>query len=259
MLPVVDKPLIQYAVEEAVKAGIGEVIIVTALGRRAIEDYFERSPQLESFLEQRGETERLRQMRELSRLVDIRFVRQKEPLGLGHAILLTREIVGNEPFVVMLPDDIIDSDVPGLPQMMEVYERYGVSVVAVETVSEEDTGKYGIIKPRKISKRIYEVLGLVEKPEPGQAPSRLGIVGRYILTPEIFDVLAVTPPGKNNEIQLTDAMQSLLKHQKLSAYELEGTRYDTGTPLGWLKANVALALKRKDVGPELRKYLKKLL
>ena len=259
MLPLVDKPLIQYSVEEAINSGIEQVIMVTALGKRAIEDYFDRSFELEYFLEQKGDTELLRQMQELSNLVDISYIRQKEQLGLGHAILTARNIVGEEPFAVILPDDIIDSDVPSLKRMIEVYEEYGAGVVAVERVSDENIRKYGIIEPRQVSDGIYQVMSLVEKPEPAQAPSNLGIVGRYILTPEIFDVLMVTPPGKGKEIQLTDGLQLLLKQQELYAYELDGIRYDAGTPLGWLEATVALALNRDDVGPELRKSLRKLL
>lgn len=259
MLPLVDKPLIQYSVEEALDSGIEQVIMVTAQGKTVMEDYFDRSIELEHFLEQKGDTGRLSQMRELSRMVDVCYIRQKEQLGLGHAILMARETVGDEPFAVVLPDDIIDSEVPSLKRMMEIYEKYEAGVVAVERVGDEDTRKYGIIEPKRVSDRIYQVLSLVEKPEPAQAPSRLGIVGRYVLPPQIFDVLAVTPPGKGNEIQVTDALQLLLKQQKLYAFELEGTRYDTGNPLGWLKANVALALKRDDLGPELREYLKKLL
>ena len=261
MLPLVDKPLIQYAVEEALNSGIEQVIIVTAQGKSAIEGYFERSPELEHFLEQKGDTEHLSQMQEISSMADVCYIRQKEQLGLGHAILTAKEIVDDEPFAVILPDDIIDSNVPSLKRMIEIYEKYGAGVVAVERVGDEDTRKYGIIEPRQVgvSERIYQVLSLVEKPEPAQAPSRLGIVGRYVLTPQIFDVLAVTPPGKGNEIQVTDALQLLLKQQKLYAFELEGIRHDTGTPLGWLKANVALALKSPDLGPELREYLKKLL
>ena len=259
MLPLVDKPLIQYAVEEAIKSGIEQVIMVTAMGKRAIEDYFDRSLELEYFLERKGETELLRKMLEISSLMDICYVRQKEQLGLGHAILMVKDVVGNEPFAVMLPDDIIDNDIPGLKQMIEVYEKYGSGVIAVERVSDEDTGKYGIIEPKQVDKKVYQVMSLVEKPEPSQAPSNLGIVGRYILTPRIFDILKFTQPGKNGEIQLTDALNLLLKEQQLFACELEGTRYDAGTPLGWLKANVALALKRDDIGLEFKNYLKKLL
>jgi len=259
MLPLVDKPLIQYAVEEAIKAGIEKVIMVTALGKRAIEDYFDRSFELECFLEQKGLTKLLKQMRELSNLVDICYIRQKEQLGLGHAVLTAKNIVGEEPFAVILPDDIIDSRVPTLKRMTDVYEKYGAGVIAVEPVSDEATRKYGIIKPRPVAKGIYQVLGLVEKPEPQEAPSRLGIVGRYILTPQIFAALEATPPGKGREIQLTDGLNRLLKQQKLYAYEISGVRYDTGTPLGWLEANVSMALKHSDIAPDFRSYLRGLL
>ncbi|MFC1901572.1 UTP--glucose-1-phosphate uridylyltransferase GalU [Chloroflexota bacterium] len=259
MLPLVDKPLMQYSVEEALGSGIEQVVVVTARGKQAIDDYFDDCSELEHFLEQKGDKDRLRQMRELSRLVDICYIRQKEQLGLGHAILTAKNIVGDEPFAVILPDDIIDSDVPSLKRMIDVYEQYGAGVVAVERVDDESTRKYGIIEPKPVAEGIYQVLGLVEKPEPAQAPSRLGIVGRYVLTPQIFDAITVTPPGKGGEIQITDSMQILLKEQKLYAFELEGVRYDTGTPLGWLEATVALALKRNDIGPEFREYLRKLL
>jgi UTP--glucose-1-phosphate uridylyltransferase len=259
ILPVVDKPLIHYAVEEAIKSGIEQIILVTAMGKRAIEDYFDRSIELENYLERKGEAELLRKMLEITSMADICFVRQKEQLGLGHAVLIVKELVGNEPFAVLLPDDIIDSEVPALKQMMEVYQKYNSDMVAVEKVKDEDISKYGIIEPREIEKRVYEVLSMVEKPELAKAPSHLGIVGRYILTPRIFDILKLTPPGKNGEIQLTDALNVLLKEESLCAYELDGVRYDAGTPLGWLKSNAALALKRDDIGPELGKYLKTLL
>jgi len=259
MLPLVTKPLIQYSVEEAINSGIEQIVVITAQGKRAIEDYFDRSFELEYFLEQKGETKLLQEMRELSSLVDICYIRQKEQLGLGHAILTAKGIVGKDPFAVLLPDDIIDSKVPVLKQMIEVYEQYKTSVVAVERIASQDTVKYGIIEPEKVSGHIYQVLGLIEKPEPTQAPSNLGIVGRYILMPEIFDALEVIPPGKNREIQLTDALQLLLKQQAMCAYEFEGVRYDAGTPLGWLKATIAFALKHPDIGQELREYLRQLI
>ncbi len=259
MLPLVDKPLIQHSVEEAINSGIEQIILITALGKRAIEDYFDRSFELEYFLEQKGETKRLQEMRELSDLVNVCYIRQKEQLGLGHAILIAKEIVGEEPFAVLLPDDIVDSHVPVLKQMIEVYEQYQTNIVAVERVSRQDTIKYGIIEPREISEHIYQVLSLAEKPEPAQAPSNLGVVGRYILMPQIFDVLEITPRGKNQEIQLTDALQLLLREQAILAYEFGGVRYDTGTPLGWLKATIAFALKHPDIEPELREYLRQLL
>jgi UTP--glucose-1-phosphate uridylyltransferase len=259
MLPLINKPLIHYAVEEAINSGIEQVILVTALGKNAIEDYFDRSFELEYFLEQKGEVRLLREMREISNLINICYIRQKEQLGLGHAILATRDIVGGEPFAVLLPDDIISGKVPALKQLLEVYERYKTSVLAVEQVSGQDTVKYGIIEPGEISSRLHQVLSLVEKPEPDDAPSNLGIVGRYILMPEIFDALKATRPGKNREIQITDALQLLLKEQKIVACEFEGVRYDTGTPLGWLEATMALALKHPDFGPQLKAYLRKLL
>ena len=259
MLPLVNKPLIHYAVEEAINSGIEQIVLVTALGKNAIEDYFDRSFELEYFLEQKGETKLLREMRELSDLVNICYIRQKEQLGLGHAILATRDIIADEPFAIILPDDVIESRVPALKQMLEVYGQYGTNVIAVERVNRQDTVKYGIIEPREISGRLYQVLSLVEKPEPHEAPSNLGIVGRYILMPEIFDALKATPPGKNREVQLTDALRLLLKQQSINAYEFEGVRYDTGNPLGWLRATVALALKHPEIGAELKEYLRKLL
>ena len=259
MLPLVNKPLIQYSVEEAINSGIEQIIMITALGKQAIEDYFDRSFELEYFLEQKGETERLKEMRELSHLVDICYIRQKEQLGLGHAILTAKGIIGDEPFAVLLPDDIISSKVPVLKQMVKVYEEYNTNVVAVERISRQDTIKYGVIEPKPVSERVHQVLSLVEKPEPTKAPSDLGVVGRYILMPQIFDALVDVPSGKNQEIQLTDALQLLLSQQAAYAYEFEGVRYDTGTPLGWLEATVALALKHTDIGQELKEYLRKLL
>ena len=259
MLPLINKPLIQYSIEEAINSGIEQIIIVTALGKRAIEDYFDRSFELEDVLEQKGEIKLLQEIRELSNLVDICYIRQKEQLGLGHAVLTAKSIVGEEPFAVLLPDDIIDGKVPVLKQMIGVYEQYKTNIIGVEHISSKDTTKYGIIEPRRISGRIYQVLSLAEKPEPAQAPSDLGVVGRYILMPQIFDVLEVTPPGKNQEIQLTDALQLLLRQQAIYAYEFEGVRYDTGTPLGWLEATIAVALKHPDIGQELREYLRQFL
>ncbi len=259
MLPLVNKPLIQYSVEEAINSGIEQIILITALGKRAIEDYFDRSFELEYILEQKKETELLKEMQELSGLVNICYIRQKEQLGLGHAILVAKDIIGDEPFAVLLPDDIIESKVPVLKQMIEVYEQHKASVIAVERISKEDTVKYGIIEPGRVSDHVYQVLGLVEKPEPAKAPSDLGVVGRYILTPQIFDTLEVTPPGKNREIQVTDALQLLLKQQAIYACEFQGVRYDTGTPLTWLKATIAFALKHPDFGRELKEYLRQLL
>jgi len=259
MLPLINKPIIQYSVEEAINSGIEQITVITALGKRAIEDYFDRSFELEYVLEQKGETKLLQEMRELSDLIDICYIRQKEQLGLGHAILTAKGIIGDEPFAVLLPDDIIDSKMPTLKQMIEVYEQYKTNIIAVERVSSQDTIKYGIIEPRKVSDHIYQVLSLAEKPQPAQALSDLGVVGRYILMPQIFDILEVTPPGKNQEIQLTDALQLLLKQQAIYACEFKGTRYDTGTPLGWLEATIAFALKHPDIRPKLREYLRQFL
>ncbi|MBI2869724.1 MAG: UTP--glucose-1-phosphate uridylyltransferase GalU [Chloroflexi bacterium] len=259
MLPLVDKPLIHYAVEEAIDAGIDDIILITALGKYAIENYFDRSPELECFLEKKGQTKLLEQTRALSGMVDICYVRQKEQLGLGHAVLAARKVVGDQAFAVILPDDIIEFPETALKQMVRVFDRYQASVVAVERVTPEKVNKYGIIAPGAPSGRVFPVRGLVEKPEPAEAPSDLGIVGRYILTPAIFDAIAATPPGRNGEIQLTDAMQLLTRAQPVYAYEFEGVRYDVGNPLGLLKATIALALKRPDMGPELRSYLRGML
>jgi len=258
MLPLIDIPLIQYSVDEAISSGIEQIIMVTARGKSSMEDYFDRCVELECFLEEKGDTEKLERMRQLSHLADISSIRQKEQKGLGHAILAAKNMVGSEPFAVILPDDIIDSKGPTLKRMMDIYEQYEAGVVAVERVSDEDTSRYGIVETEAVADRVYRALKLMEKPEPDETASRLGIVGRYIFTTEIFDMIVRTTPGAVNEIQITDAMQLLLGEQKFYAYELEGIRYDTGTPSGWLKANIAYALKRNDIGPELREYLRQL-
>jgi len=258
MLPLVDKPIIQYVIEEAVASGIKHVIIVTAIGKRAIEDHFDRSFELEHIVEKKGDAELLRKLQNISELADICYIRQKEQLGLGHAILVTKELIGDEPFAVFLPDDLIQARVPAMKQMIEVYNRYQNSVIAVEPVAKEDTKAYGIIKPKQVEDRVYQVLNLVEKPAPKEAPSNLGIVGRYILTPEIFRMLEKTAPGKGGEIQLTDGLRLLLEKQPIFAYQFEGIRYDTGTPLGFLKASVEFALNRPDIGAKFREYLRQL-
>ena len=259
MLPLINKPLIQYAVEEAINSGIEQIILVTSLGKNAIEDYFDRSFELEYLLEKRGETKLAEEMRKLSAMVNVCYIRQKEQLGLGHAVLATKGIVGEEPFAVILPDDIIESEVPALKQMLDIYEQYKTSVVAVERIEREDTVKYGVIKPNYVSERVYQVMHLVEKPMPEKAPSDLGIVGRYILTPQVFGALSVTQPGANREIQLTDALQAILKEEKIYACEFKGIRYDTGTPSGWLKASIAYALKHPDFGQDLKEYIRQIL
>jgi len=258
MLPLVDKPIIQYVIEEAVASGIKQIIIVTALGKRAIEDHFDRSFELEDILKKKGDRELLRKLQNISELADICYIRQKEQLGLGHAILVTKDLIGDEPFAIFLPDDIIEAKVPAMKQMIEVYNRYQHSVIAVEPVAKENTKAYGIIAPKQLEDRVYQVLSLVEKPEPKDAPSDLGIVGRYILTPEIFGMLEKTTPGKGGEIQLTDGLRLLLEKQPIYAYQFEGIRYDTGMPLGFLKASVEFALNRPDIGAKFREYLRQL-
>jgi len=258
MLPLVDKPMIQYVIEEAVASGIKHIIIVTALGKRAIEDHFDRSVELELALKKKGDGELLKKVQRISELADICYIRQKEQLGLGHAILVTKDLIGDEPFAIFLPDDIIEAKVPAMKQMIEVYNRYQHSVIAVEPVAKEDTKAYGIIAPKQVEDRVYQVLSLVEKPEPQDAPSDLGIVGRYILTPEIFGMLEKTAPGKGGEIQLTDGLRLLLEKQPIYAYQFEGIRYDTGSPLGFLKASVEFALRRPDIGHNFKEYLRHL-
>ncbi|MBI4320593.1 MAG: UTP--glucose-1-phosphate uridylyltransferase GalU [Chloroflexi bacterium] len=255
MLPIVDKPIIQLAVEEAVASGIEEVIIVTGRGKRAIEDHFDISFELEHFLQKKGDGELLREVREVSNLATVYYIRQKEPLGLGHAVLVAKALVGNEPFAVLLSDDIVDARTPCLKQLIDVYERYKCSVLAVEQVPTEQTTSYGIIQSRLLDTRLHQVLGVVEKPRPEEAPSDLGIVGRYILTPEIFELLEKTPPGKGGEIQLTDGIQSLLQKEAVYACEFEGKRFDAGAKLGFLKATVEFALKRPDLSADFREYL----
>jgi UTP--glucose-1-phosphate uridylyltransferase len=256
MLPLVDKPIIQYVVEEAVASGIEEIIIVTGRGKRAIEDHFDISFELEYFLNQKGDTQALREIRSISDMATIHYIRQKEPLGLGHAILVAEELVDDEPFAIFLSDDLIEAPTPCMKQMIEVYDRYKCSVIAVQRVPKEDTASYGIIEPRQIEDRVYQVSNMIEKPEPKEAPSDLAIIGRYILTPEIFEFLAQVPAGKGGEIQLTDGLRALLRRQAIYGYEFVGTRYDAGSKLGFLKASVEYALRRPDLGPEFREYLK---
>ena len=258
MLPVVDKPIIQYAVEEAVNSGIDEIIIVTGRNKRAIEDHFDISFELEYFLQKKGELELLRQVREISELATVYYIRQKEPLGLGHAVLVTKELVKNEPFAVILSDDLIVSDVPCMKQMIEIYERYKCSVIAVERVPKDEVKNYGVIAGKKIDEGIYQVTDLVEKPSVEEAPSDLAIVGRYILTPEIFPMLEKVKPGRGGEIQLTDGLKMLLEKEAIYAYEFKGKRYDTGSKLGFLIASVELALKREGLGEQFKEYLKSL-
>ena len=259
MLPLLNKPIIQYSVEEAIGCGVELVIFVTALGKRSMEDYFDHAFELEHFLEQHGKAKLAAEVKRLSNMVDICYVRQKEQLGLGHAVLTAKNVVGNEPFILFLPDDIFVDGAATLKQMMEIYARYEASVLSVKEVPEEDVDRYGVISPRRIGPRLYQAMELVEKPERKEAPSRLAIMGRYVLSPDIFPALEATRPGRGQEIQLTDGLQRLAHERAVYAYEFEGERYDAGTMQTWLETTIALALKDPELGPSLRKYLAKLL
>ena len=260
MLPLVDKPIIQYGVEEAVAAGCDQIIIVTGRGKQAIEDHFDVSYELEKMLEERGKTDLLQIVRQISDMIHVAYVRQKEALGLGHAVLTARELVGNEPFAVLLADDVIDAEVPCLKQMMQVFEQTQCSVIATQVIEGPAISAYGVLKVKpadgRFNGRLYEVLDLVEKPRLEEAPSNLAIIGRYILTPVVFDTLSNIKPGSGGELQLTDGLHLLLKKEKMYAYVYEGKRHDTGDKLGFLKATVEFALKRPDLGEALRQYLK---
>jgi UTP--glucose-1-phosphate uridylyltransferase len=260
MLPLVDKPVIQYAVEEAVSAGIEQVIIVTSSQKRAIEDHFDLSYELEVLLEAKGDIEMLRRVRHIGELAQISYVRQREQLGLGHAVLVARDLVGPEPFAVVLSDDVILAPRPAIGQLMNVYQQVHSSVIAVMEVPPDATRHYGVIEGEAVgeavdSGRLYRIRNVVEKPAPGTAPSNLAIVGRYILTPKIFDKLEQVPHGTGGEIQLTDGLQALMDEQEVYGYAFEGVRYDAGTPLGWLQASVELALDRPEMGPAFRRFL----
>ena len=261
MLCVVDKPIIQYAVEEAVASGIEHVIIVTGRSKSSMEDHFDISYELENTLRERGKLDLVREARKVSDLASVSYVRQKEPLGLGHAVLAARDLVGNEPFAVMLPDDLIDSPGrPALGQMIEVFERDGDPVIALLKVAMEDISAYGVIRGDRDAKdpRVHLLKELVEKPKREDAPSDLAIIGRYILTPDIFDDLVATARDKSGEIQLTNGLRALVRRRRLLGYEFEGRRYDAGQKLGFLKATIDLALQRDDLGPSLREHLKSL-
>ena len=259
MLPLVDKPTIQYVVEEAVASGLHELIIVTGRGKRAIEDHFDAAFELEYYLNDRGKVEELAQIKTISELASVCYVRQKEPLGLGHAILCARALVGDEPFGVFLGDDIIGgAPVPCMRQLLDVFEEKGGPVIAVERVPRERIHQYGVIAARPLGGNVYEITDLVEKPTAEDAPSDLAIIGRYVLTPDVFDMLAETAPDRRGEIQLTDALRRLRRTRPMYAVEFEGKRYDTGDKLGFLKATVEFALARPDLADEFRAYLKAL-
>lgn len=258
MLPLVDKPLIQYVVEEAVASGIEEVVLVTGRGKRAIEDHFDVAFELEEDLKAKGKHKLLSEVQRIANLVTFCYIRQKKALGLGHAVLTAKRVVGDEPFAVLLGDDIIDSDVPVLKQMMAVYKRYPATILAIQKVPKSQTKHYGIIDAKKIGNGIYLVKDMVEKPAPNEAPSNLAIIGRYILTPGIFTSLENTKPGKGGEIQLTDGIRLLMEKEPIYAYEFDGIRHDAGDKLGFLKATVEFGLKNKEFGSEFRSYLQKL-
>jgi len=255
MLPLVDKPLIQYSVEEAKKSGFEEIIIVTGMGKTAIEDHFDTSVELEMLLKERKKKEVLTMIRKISNMVHFAYTRQQEPLGLGHAIYITKNLVGREPFAVFLSDDIIDSKVPVMKQLLKVYKKHKASVLAVQKVPKKKAHLYGIIKGQKIAPGIYRVADLVEKPK-SSPPSNLAVIGRYILTPGIFNALDETPRGRGGELQLTDGLRKLLEKEEIYACEFEGTRFDAGDKMGFLEANISYALKRKDMAGELKHFLK---
>jgi UTP--glucose-1-phosphate uridylyltransferase len=263
MLPVVDKPLIQYSVEECVASGIENIIIVTGRGKNAIEDHFDTAPELERFLQEKGKGDLADQVRRISNMIHFSYIRQKEPLGLGHAVLTAKELVGDEPFAVLLGDVIIDGARPATRQLVDVYEATGIGAIAVEPVPRETIHLYGVVDGSPASdprwgQRLLRIRNLVEKPEPEHAPSNLSITGRYLLPPEIFDCLERTPPGRGGELQLTDALRLLAQEHGLWAYIYEGRSYDAGDKLGFLKATVEMGLKNPEFGEEFRAYLRAL-
>lgn len=260
MLPIVDKPTIQYIIEEAIASGIEEILIITGKSKRAIEDHFDRSCELEQELEKKNNTELLSIVKTVSEMADVHYIRQKEAKGLGHAIYCARTFVGNEPFAVLLGDDVVYNDKnPCLRQMIECYDKYQTSVLGVQTVKEEDVCKYGIVDGVQVEDRVYKVKNLVEKPAVEEAPSNVAILGRYIINPAIFDILAETKPGKGGEIQLTDALKELALKEDMYAYDFEGRRYDVGNKQGFLEATVETALRREDLRDEFLEYLKKIV
>jgi len=251
MLPVVDKPAIQYVVEEAVASGMTDIIIITGRGKRAIEDHFDKSYELEHKLRESGNSEALREVQKIASMADIFYIRQKEQLGLGHAILCAKKHIGNEPFAVMLGDDIVVSDRPCIGQLIEVYENMGASVVGVEQVPRARIQRYGVIKGRRVKDDVYKVEDLVEKPSPEEAPSDLAIIGRYVLSPDIFGFLEKIGPGKGGEYQLTDAMRLMCRRKGLFGLKFKGKRFDIGSKADWVKATIALSMERKDIAEEL--------
>jgi len=255
MLPIVDKPTLQFIIEEAVDSGIEEILIITGRNKTSIENHFDKSVELELALEKKGNTDLLEKVRKISNMADIHYIRQKEPLGLGHAIYCAKSFIGNEPFAVLLGDDIVFSEKPCLKQLVEVYQEYKTTVLGVQEVSKEDVNKYGIVNAKHIENRVYKVTDLVEKPTIEDAPSNIAILGRYIISPAIFEILEHTKPGRGGEIQLTDALKVLAKNEAMYAYNFEGRRYDVGDKQGFLVATVEYALRREDLREEFLKYL----
>lgn len=255
MLPIVDKPTIQYIIEEAIASGIEEILIITGRNKKSIEDHFDKSVELEVELSKANKEELLELVRDISDMVDIHYIRQKEPKGLGHAIYCAKSFVGNEPFAVMLGDDVVDSEVPCLKQLINCYNEYKTSILGVQTVAQENVNKYGIVDGLHIEDRVYKVKKLVEKPSIEEAPSNVAILGRYIITPKIFEILENTKPGKGGEIQLTDALETLISNEAMYAYNFEGRRYDVGDKLGFLEATIELALKRPELRENFIEYL----
>jgi len=258
MLPLIDKPVIQFVVEEAVASGIDDILIITGRGKRAIEDHFDKSFELEEILERDGKTDTLKEVRDISDLADIHYIRQREPKGLGNAIYCAKKHVGDEPFVVLLGDDIISSDVPCTKQLIEYYERYKAPIIAVNKVEKDMIESYGVVDGDEVEDLVYKVKDLVEKPKPEDAPSNLGITGRYLLTPDIFDAIDKTKPGKGGEIQLTDALRILSQKRDMYAYDFEGVRYDLGNKADYIKATIEYALRREEFDGWLKDYLKSL-
>lgn len=256
MLPIVDKPTLQYIIEEAINSGIEEILIVTGRSKKSIEDHFDRSIELELELEKKGKKEMLDMVQDISNMVNIYYIRQKEPKGLGHAIHCAKSFIGNEPFAVLLGDDIVDSEAPCLKQLIDTYDEYKTSVLGVQEVAKEDTNKYGILDVKHIEDRVYKVKDMVEKPDVDKSPSNIAILGRYIITPAIFDILENQEPGKGGEIQLTDALKTLADHEAIYAYNFEGRRYDVGDKLGFLEATVDFALKRDELKDDFMKFLR---
>jgi UTP--glucose-1-phosphate uridylyltransferase len=264
MLPLVDKPIIQYGVEEAVAAGIEQIIIITSTHKGAIEDHFDLNAELEHVLEEKGEIEKLRQVRHISNLAQLAYVRQKEQLGLGHAILMAKDLIGHEPFAVLLPDDVVIGDRPAIGQLIRAYEQTHASVVAVMQVPDDEVSRYGVVDTEAVDGqldgggRLRRMVSIIEKPAAADAPSNLAVIGRYVLTPKIFDKLEQTQRGAGGEIQLTDAIEGLMEEQSVYTYEFDGVRYDAGTTMGWLEATIDLALQRPDLGNAVRAHLRTL-